>query len=123
MARVLVAEDDEDLRDMIRFKLSRAGHDVTVAPDGAAALDAAATQPPDLCIVDVMMPGMDGFELCAHLRERPETAVTPIIMLTARAQAADISRGLAAGADQYLVKPFSPRDLLAHVETLLEQAR
>ncbi|OLF08585.1 response regulator transcription factor [Actinophytocola xanthii] len=122
MARVLVAEDDPDLRGMIEFKLASAGHEVTVVADGDAAMTSARAAPPDLAVLDVMMPGMSGIEVCEALRADPVTAATPIIMLTARAQSADVSRGLAAGADEYLVKPFSPRSLVEHVEKLLAAA-
>jgi DNA-binding response OmpR family regulator len=119
VARVLVAEDDPDLRAMIEFKLTAVGHQVVAVADGDAALTTARADPPDLVVLDVMMPGMTGIEVCEALRDDPATAATLVIMLTARAQSADVSRGLAAGADEYLVKPFSPRNLVAHVEKLL----
>jgi DNA-binding response OmpR family regulator len=123
MARVLVAEDELDLQRAIRAKLTAAGYDVTAVADGRVALMEAKAAPPDIYILDVMMPGMNGFELCEALRHDPATAAAPIIMLTARAQAADINRGLASGADDYMVKPCSLRDLVGRVGELLTDAK
>ncbi|WP_030176949.1 response regulator transcription factor [Spirillospora albida] len=122
MAIVLVAEDDSDIRDLIVFKLEQAGHTVLPAENGQVALRVAAGRTPDVALLDVMMPGMSGLDVCRALRERPETARIPIIMLTARAQESDVQTGLQAGADDYIVKPFSPRDLTQRVETVLARA-
>lgn len=122
MAIVLIAEDDSDIRDLIVFKLEQAGHTVLAAENGQAALKVAAGRTPDVALLDVMMPGMSGLDVCRALRERPETARIPIIMLTARAQESDVQTGLKAGADDYIVKPFSPRDLTQRVETVLARA-
>jgi DNA-binding response OmpR family regulator len=122
MARVLVAEDELDLQYAIRSKLAAAGYDVTAVADGRVALLEAQAAPPDLYVLDVRMPGMDGFELCRALRDDPVTGYAPIIMLTARAQPADIERGLACGADDYIVKPFSLRALVSRVGALLGNA-
>jgi DNA-binding response OmpR family regulator len=121
MARVLVAEDELDLQYAIRSKLTAAGYDVTAVADGRVALLEAKAAPADLYILDVMMPGMNGVDLCRTLRDDPVTGSAPIIMLTARAQAADIERGLASGADEYIVKPFSLRELVGRVGDLLER--
>lgn len=123
MYRVLVAEDDLDIRELVQYKLKVAGIDVVAVADGTTALSVILTDPPDLCILDVMMPGMTGTELCESLRRRPETARIPIILLTAKAQESDIRSGLASGADEYIAKPFSPKHLLSRVETLLRDRR
>jgi len=117
--RILVAEDDPDIRDLVQLILEAADFEVITVADGAAALERAIADPPDLFILDVMMPRMTGLELCAALRQLPATADRPIIMLTARAQQADINQGLTGGAADYIVKPFGPRDLLARVTALL----
>lgn len=117
--RILVAEDDPDIRDLVQLKLEAAAFDVVAVADGAVALARALADPPDLFILDVTMPGLTGLQLCEALRREPTTAAIPIILLTARAQEADIGRGLASGADEYVVKPFSPQDLLARVEALI----
>jgi DNA-binding response OmpR family regulator len=117
--RVLLAEDDADIRDIVRATLERGGIAVVAVADGLAALAQATADPPDLFIFDVRMPGISGLELCELLRRRPATAAVPIILLTARAQDADVSNGLAAGADEYITKPFSPQHLIARVRALL----
>ena len=119
MVRVLVSDDDPDIRELVRYLLEDAGFQVSTAADGPTVLAAAAADPPDLVVLDVMMPGLSGLEVCAALRDRPETATVPVIMLTAKAQEADITRGLGSGADDYVVKPFSPRDLLSRVRAVL----
>ncbi len=122
VARVLVAEDNADLRRFIAGLL-RPNYAVSLAPDGAAALELARTRRPDLVLTDVMMPGLDGFELLGELRAHPSTATIPVIMLSARAGPEAVEVGLAAGADDYLVKPFSSHDLLARVRSNLALAR
>lgn len=122
MARVLVAESDDDLQRMIEFSLVRAGHEVTAVAEGGAALTTGGVAAPDLFILDTM-PDIGGVELCEALRDNPATATSPIIILTGMAQVSEIDRGLASGADEYLVKPFSPRNLLTHVAALLEWAK
>ena len=121
-ARVLVAEDNPDLRGFLARLLAR-HYAVTAVPDGAAALRAARLQPPDLVLTDVMMPGLDGFGLIEALRADPATATIPVIMLSARAGEEAAIEGLNAGADDYLVKPFSSHDLLARVRSNLAMAR
>ncbi|GGS86232.1 hypothetical protein GCM10010156_50960 [Planobispora rosea] len=123
MATVLVAEDDSDIRDLIVFKLEQAGHTVIAVGDGASALRLARERPPEIVLLDVMMPGMSGVEVCRELRRHPETAGLPIILLTARAQESDVAKGLTAGADDYIVKPFSPRVLADRVHSVLARAR
>lgn len=121
MSTILLAEDDPDIRHLVTIKLGRAGLDVVAVPDGFAALREAHRQPPDLVILDVRMPRMSGIEVCRELRAGRHTAAVPIIMLTARARSADLEQAYAAGATDYVVKPFSPRDLLERVEAVLSR--
>ncbi|MDT7797549.1 MAG: hypothetical protein QOI78_982 [Actinomycetota bacterium] len=121
-ARVLVADDNADMRGYLT-RLLRDEYAVTSARDGAEALAAAAADPPDLIVSDVMMPRLDGLELLAQLRGDPRTAAVPVLLLSARAGQEAAVDGLAAGADDYLVKPFSARELLARVRTTIQLAR
>jgi DNA-binding response OmpR family regulator len=121
---VLLADDDPDIRDLITWKLSQAGYSTQVAPDGETALAAAGGAPtsgdqPDLVLLDWMMPKMTGIEVCQALRGNPATAAIPVILLTAKAQEAELERGFAAGVDDYIVKPFSPREMLSRVQAVL----
>jgi two-component system, OmpR family, phosphate regulon response regulator PhoB len=120
---ILVADDDMDIRDLVAFKLEQAGFDVTAVDNGLAALTAARLEPPDLVVLDVMMPGMSGIDVCRELRNDRSTAGLPIILLTARAQEGDVEVGFGAGADDYIVKPFSPRELVTRVEAVLSRQR
>jgi two-component system, OmpR family, response regulator MtrA len=122
MAKILIAEDDSDLRLLVSLKLESSGHQVVSVEDGSAAAQHCRTIRPDLVILDLMMPGMSGLEVCRFIRADPELTSTPVILLTARAQAADIEAGRAAGVDEYLTKPFSPRELAVRVATLLGEA-
>jgi DNA-binding response OmpR family regulator len=119
MATVLLAEDDADIRFLVTLKLTRAGYQLRAFSDGLSALADAREHPPDLAILDVMMPGMSGLEVCRELRQDPATADIPVILLTALAHEAAITAGGAAGADDYIVKPFSPRDLATRVGAML----
>jgi DNA-binding response OmpR family regulator len=121
--RVLVADDDADIRELVVFKLESAGFEVVSVADGRAALDAALADPFDLVVLDLMMPRLTGLEVCAELRRSSGTETLPVILLTARAQEADITRGFALGADDYVVKPFSPRELLSRVQAVLARGR
>ena len=123
MARIVVADDDADIRDLVGFKLRQAGHDVETVEDGAAAVAAAQAARPDLVILDVMMPGMGGLDATRALRLDPALARVPVILLTARAQESDIEQGFGAGADDYVVKPFSPRELASRVAAVLARSR
>jgi two-component system phosphate regulon response regulator PhoB len=116
---LLLVEDDPDIRHLISYKLTRGGFAVTEAVDGAAALREAQREPPDLVILDVRMPRMSGLEVCRELRAGARTAHVPIIMLTARARPQDLEQAYAAGATEYVVKPFSPRELLERVQVVL----
>jgi two-component system response regulator MprA len=119
--RVLVVDDDSHVRDSLALSLEFEGYAVVTAPDGVAALRAAAAEKPDLMIMDVMMPGVDGLEACRRLRSDGNRV--PILMLTARDGLGDRVTGLDAGADDYLVKPFALEELLARVRALLRPAR
>ena len=125
MADVLVVEDEESLLQTLRYNLSRAGHAVRLCTDGSVALEMALDNPPDLLILDLMLPGMDGLEICRRLRAEvanPAVSQTPILILTARDEEIDKVVGLEVGADDYLTKPFSMHELLARVKALLRRA-
>jgi DNA-binding response OmpR family regulator len=116
---VLVADDDTDILALVRFRLERDGYEVLSAPDGETALDLALARTPDLALLDVMMPRLDGYEVTRRLREHGPTATIPIILLTARVQEPDVERGFEAGADDYVTKPFSPQALGESVQAAL----
>jgi DNA-binding response OmpR family regulator len=116
---ILAVDDDPDILKLVVFRLERSGYVVLQARDGEEALRLALERPPDLFVVDVMMPKMDGLELVRRLRAEEATSRTPIIMLTARAQDTDLEAGFEAGADDYLRKPFSPLELQARVQAIL----
>ncbi|KUL34668.1 two-component system response regulator [Streptomyces sp. NRRL F-4489] len=118
-ARVLVVDDDPVVAEVVAAYLDRAGYTVERAGDGPAALDRAAAHRPDLVVLDLMLPGMDGLEVCRRLRER---APVPVIMLTARGDEDDRVLGLEVGADDYVTKPFSPRELVLRVASVLRRA-
>jgi CheY-like chemotaxis protein len=116
---VLVADDDEDILTLVSFRLERVGCEVVKARSGDEALKLASELVPDLAVLDVMMPGLDGYEVTRQLRRSEPTRDMPIILLTARAQEADVARGMAAGADDYVRKPFDAKDLRERVQKLL----
>lgn len=118
---VLVIDDEPELVKLIDYNLTKAGYLVLTAKDGEAGLAAARKHAPDLAILDVMMPGLDGFEVCKRLRQEPGTSALPILMLTAKAEEADRVLGLELGADDYLTKPFGLRELQARVKALLRR--
>ena len=119
MQRILLVDDDPDIREMLTFKLRNAGFEPFSEADGDSGLAAARELRPDLLLLDWMMPGLTGPEVCQRLREDLETADMPIVLLTARAQEADVQLGFATGADDYISKPFSPRELVDRVNALL----
>jgi DNA-binding response OmpR family regulator len=121
--RILVVDDEPEAVELLEFNLKQAGYAVTTAADGAEALKKARTQTPDLVLLDVMLPEMDGFEICKTLRLDASTAQVPIIMLTAKAAEIDRVLGLELGADDYLTKPFSVRELLLRVKKILSRAQ
>lgn len=116
---VLAADDDEDILELVAFRLERSGYTVLRARDGEQALELARREKPDLAVLDVMMPKLDGFELTRRLRAEEATSRMPIILLTTRAQDTDVDRGFHSGADDYLRKPFSPQELSTRVQAIL----
>ncbi|MGH3345925.1 MAG: response regulator transcription factor [Nocardioides sp.] len=123
VARILVADDDVDIRELVEFKLSTMGHDIVAVGDGAAAIDACMAEKPDLAVLDVMMPGVSGLDAIRAIRAEPALADLPVILLTARAQESDVETGFDSGADDYITKPFSPRELASRVQALLSRSR
>jgi phosphate regulon transcriptional regulator PhoB len=121
LASILVIDDEQDLVTLVKFNLEREGHKVRSAGDGAAGYDAARRDLPDLILLDLMLPGTDGLEVCRKLRAEPRTARIPIIMLTAKGSESDRVVGLEMGADDYVAKPFSPRELVARVKAVLRR--
>jgi DNA-binding response OmpR family regulator len=119
---ILVADDDADIRDLVSFKLQQAGYRVVAVGDGVQALDAVRAERPDLAVLDLMMPGLSGLDVCAEIRRDTTSAHLPVIMLTARVQEQDVATGFATGADDYVTKPFSPRELLSRVQAVLARA-
>jgi phosphate regulon transcriptional regulator PhoB len=122
-SRVLIVEDERDIRDLVVHHLKREGYQVSAASSGEEALRQVEAAPPDLVILDLMMPSMDGLEVCRRLRQDPATASLPIVMLTAKGDEVDRVLGLEIGADDYIVKPFSPKELLARVRAVLRRSR
>jgi DNA-binding response OmpR family regulator len=116
---VLVADDDPDILSLVKLRLERSGYDVVSAGDGEQALETARTRTPDLALLDVMMPKLDGYEVTAQLRQEEATRHLPVILLTARVQESDIARGIEAGADDYVKKPFSTHELRDRVQAVL----
>jgi DNA-binding response OmpR family regulator len=123
MSRVLVVEDDKDIADLIVHYLQKAGHVVDTLGSGALVMPRVSSTRPDLIVLDLMLPGMDGMHVCEALRQEPATAAIPIIMLTARGEEGDRVAGLERGADDYVTKPFSPKELVARVGALLRRAQ
>lgn len=123
MSHVLIVEDDADIAELVRHYLTRAGHTAEVVQAGDVALTAARHHVPDLVLLDLMLPGLDGMEVCRALRRTDATRTVPIIMLTARSEEQDRIAGLEFGADDYVTKPFSPNELVARVAALLRRAQ
>jgi CheY-like chemotaxis protein len=117
---ILVADDDDDVRELVVFRLERAGYQVVTASDGQEAVQVALERPPDVCVIDVMMPKLDGYEVTERLRASPGLADVPIVLLTARVQEAAVNRGLEAGASDYIKKPFSPQELVERIAAALD---
>lgn len=120
-ARVLVVEDEPDIRDLLNLHLTREGFEVRTAGTGAQGLREVKTRHPDLIVLDLMLPELNGLEVCRRLRHDPETASIPVIMLTAKGDEADRIVGLEIGADDYVTKPFSPKELVARVKAVLRR--
>ncbi len=118
---ILVIDDERDLIDLVRYNLEKEGFEVIAATDGQSGLEVASKHAPDLVVLDLMMPGFDGLQVCQRLRADPRTARMPVIMLTAKATEADRIVGLELGADDYITKPFSPREVVARVKAVLRR--
>lgn len=128
MKSVLVVDDDPDIRELVIWKLHQAGYATMAAGDGEAGLELATNgdesgRVPDLVLVDWMMPKMAGIEVCRALRDNPLTSGIPVILLTAKAQESEVERGFAAGVDDYIVKPFSPREMLGRIQAVLARSQ
>ena len=120
---VLVADDEADVLELVALHLERAHFDVVRASDGDEAMELAQVMRPDVAVLDVMMPGLNGYELVSRMREMHETAGIPVLLLTARAGQLDVVQGYRAGADEYMKKPFSPHDLVDRVTDMLKRGR
>jgi|688.fasta_scaffold77384_5 two-component system phosphate regulon response regulator PhoB len=120
---ILVIEDETDVRDLVRYNLTKAGFRVITAPDGLAGLKAAREERPHAIVLDLMLPEMRGEDVCRELKARESTAAIPVIMLTAKAQTGERVAGLELGADDYMSKPFSPRELVLRVQAVLRRVR
>jgi two-component system phosphate regulon response regulator PhoB len=123
LAKVLVIDDEKDIVSLLRYHLEKSGFQCLEGMDGSTALRLVREHHPDLLILDLMLPGMDGLEICRQLRQDASTARLPILMLTAKAEEVDRVVGLEVGADDYVVKPFSPRELVARVRAILRRAQ
>ncbi len=121
MTSVLVVNDDPDVCELVRYKLEQSGFDVRRASDGDQALSEVEAEVPDLVLLDIMMPGMSGLEVLERWRANEATEKLPVIMLTAKAQENDVERGFELGADDYVIKPFSPRELVRRVTAVLSR--
>jgi DNA-binding response OmpR family regulator len=122
VATILIADDDEDILDLVRRGLSDSGYEILLARDGAAALATARERKPTLALLDIGMPGLDGFELTAALKNDPATKDIIVIIFTARSEASDVDKGYEAGADDYIVKPFTLKTLQTRVLAALERS-
>ena len=120
--KILIVEDEKDIIKMLRYNLEKEGFKVIDAGDGEDAMDSAVRQQPNLILLDLMLPGMDGLEVCKALKKESKTNPIPIIMLTAKSQESDKVVGLELGADDYITKPFSPRELIARIKAVLRRA-
>jgi DNA-binding response OmpR family regulator len=119
--RVLVVDDEIYILHILDFSLGMEGYDVMTATDGESALQKVEAERPDLVVLDIMMPKMDGYQVCRAIKTNPDTASTPVILLSARGRNVDVKAGMEAGADDYITKPFSPRKLTERVNALLAQ--
>jgi two-component system, OmpR family, phosphate regulon response regulator PhoB len=123
MERVLIVDDDPDIQRLVSYNLSQAGFQVTAASSGRTALEAVHVQHPDLIVLDLMLPDIDGMEVCRTLRQRDDSRRIPIVMLTARSEEIDRVVGFELGADDYVMKPFSPRELVLRIKSIFRRVR
>ncbi len=119
MAKIVIAEDEPDIRELIAFTLRFAGHEVVTGANGEEGYELAKKEQPDLVMLDVRMPRMTGYEACKRIKSEPEIAHIPVIFLSAKGQESEIEQGLAAGAEEYLLKPFAPDQLTERVKAVL----
>ncbi|MCE5203957.1 MAG: response regulator [Coriobacteriales bacterium] len=119
MSRILIADDEPHILKLVTFTLSNHGYEVVTATDGQSATELAEQEQPDLILLDVMMPIMNGYDAAKRIRENPATAHIPIVMLSAKSQVTEIAQGLDSGATEYICKPFTPKDLVKKVSELL----
>jgi two-component system phosphate regulon response regulator PhoB len=119
--KILVVDDEEDIFELVRYNLVREGYSVSCAASGEEALNSAVSDPVDLIVLDLMLPGIDGLEVARRLKQNADTMDTPIVMLTAKGEEADIVTGLELGADDYVTKPFSPRILIARIKAVIRR--
>lgn len=117
--RVVVADDDADIRELVTFKLMQAGYEIDAVSDGSQAWASISAAPPRLAVLDVMMPGLSGLDVLRKVREDERTKAVPVILLTARSRDSDVDSGFATGATDYVIKPFSPRELVHRVSSVL----
>ena len=122
-ASILIIEDDPDIVELLQYNLEKESYSVRTANDGESGLQAARRYKPDMILLDLMMPGMDGLEVCQHLRQDSSTATIPLMMITAKSEESDVVSGLELGADDFLSKPFSPREVVARVRALLRRGQ
>ena len=120
---VLVADDDPDILTLVSFRLEKAGYEVITATDGKEALGLAIDRRPDIAVLDVRMPKLNGYEVTSQLRENPVTSRTPILLLSASVHETSVAKGFDAGADDYLKKPFVPQELLARIDAILKRSQ
>lgn len=118
-AKILIVEDEKDVLELIRYNLDKGGYETDTALTGRQALDKAIDYAPDLILLDLMLPEIDGLEVCDNLKHNAATEAIPVVMLTAKGTEADVIKGLQMGASDYITKPFSPRDLLARIKDTL----
>ncbi|TVR12414.1 MAG: response regulator [Planctomycetota bacterium] len=120
-ARIVVIEDEPDIRELVVYNLMREGFDVVGIGNGHQGIAEIQRTPPDLVVLDLMLPGLDGLEICRHIRAESRTSRVPVIMVTAKSEESDVVLGLGMGADDYISKPFSPRELIARVKAMLRR--
>jgi CheY-like chemotaxis protein len=121
MAKILIAEDEPDIRELVAFMLRFAGHEVIAASNGEEAVQTATREIPDLILMDVRMPRMTGYDACRAMKAIPDLHDVPVVFLSAKGQEAEIQSGLEAGAEEYLLKPFSPNELTSRVSSILSK--
>jgi len=122
MAKILIAEDEKDIRDLVVFSLTYGGFEAIGAANGIDAIEKATTELPDLILMDVRMPQMSGYEACERLKSNPATRNIPIVFLSAKGQESEIRQGLSVGAEEYILKPFAPDELVRRVQEILRRA-